>query len=54
THSLRHRYDTKAYESTHDLLLVSKLLGHASVETTQIYISLTFPDSSAITEAVRL
>lgn len=54
THSLRHRYATKAYESTHDLLLVSKLLGHASVETTQIYISLTFPDSSAITEAVRL
>ena len=31
------------YETTHDLLLVSKLLGHSSVETTQIYVAM--PDS---------
>lgn len=42
-HSLHHRYATRVYESTHDLLLVSKLLGHSSVETTQIYVAM--PDS---------
>lgn len=39
-HSLRHRYATRMYETTHDLLLVSKLLGHSSVETTQIYVAM--------------
>lgn len=42
-HSLRHRYATRMYEATHDLLLVSKLLGHSSVETTQIYVAM--PDN---------
>lgn len=42
-HSLRHRYATTAWEATHDLLLVSKLLGHASVVTTQVYVAM--PDS---------
>ncbi|KFI52640.1 tyrosine-type recombinase/integrase [Bifidobacterium biavatii] len=42
-HSLRHRYATKTYEQTHDLFLVAKLLGHSSVETTQIYVAM--PDS---------
>lgn len=42
-HSLRHRYATKTYEQTHDLFLVARLLGHASVETTQIYVAM--PDS---------
>ncbi|WEV47004.1 site-specific integrase [Bifidobacterium sp. ESL0690] len=43
THSLRHRYATKTYESTHDLYVVAKLLGHESVETTQRYVAM--PDS---------
>lgn len=53
-HSLRHRYATKTYEQTHDLFLVARLLGHASVETTQIYVAM--PDSRlrAGMEAVRL
>lgn len=42
-HSLRHKYATKTYEQTHDLFLVARLLGHASVETTQIYVAM--PDS---------
>jgi integrase len=42
-HSLRHRYATKTYEQTHDLYLVSKLLGHESLETTQRYVAM--PDS---------
>ena len=53
-HSLRHRYATKTYEQTHDLFLVARLLGHSSVETTQIYVAM--PDSrlrSAL-DAVRL
>nr|DAR35146.1 MAG TPA: SITE SPECIFIC RECOMBINASE XERD [Caudoviricetes sp.] len=39
-HSLRHRYATATYEATNDLYLVSKLLGHESVETTQRYVAM--------------
>lgn len=39
-HTLRHRYATTTYSVTHDLLLVSKLLGHSSVETTQHYVAM--------------
>lgn len=42
-HSLRHRYATTAWCATHGLLLVSKLLGHASVETTERYVAM--PDA---------
>lgn len=37
-HSLRHRYASRTYAATHDLLLVGVLLGHESVETTQRYV----------------
>lgn len=40
THSLRHRYATVTYAATHDLFLVARLLGHTSVETTQIYVAM--------------
>lgn len=33
--------DDHTGEDTHDLLLVSKLLGHASVETTQRYVAMS-------------
>ncbi|TCD53867.1 integrase [Alloscardovia theropitheci] len=52
THSLRHRYATKMYETTHDILLVSKLLGHESVETTQIYLHINLPNAGDLTQAV--
>lgn len=39
-HSLRHRYATRTYEQTHDIYVVSKLLGHASVETTRAYVAM--------------
>lgn len=42
-HSLRHRYATTTYAATHDLYLVSKLLGHESMETTQRYVAM--PDN---------
>ena len=37
THTLRHTFATTMYNETRDILLVQKLLGHASIESTQIY-----------------
>lgn len=37
-HSLRHAFATEAYARTHDLRLVQTWLGHASPETTCIYV----------------
>lgn len=42
-HKLRHRFATTAYAESHDMLGVSKALGHASTETTMAYTAL--PDS---------
>ncbi len=42
-HTLRHRYDTRAYSASHDLRAVQELLGHAKPETTAIYTRI--PDS---------
>lgn len=53
-HSLRHRYATKTYEQTHDLFLVARLLGHSSVETTQIYVAMPDGRLRAALDAVRL
>lgn len=39
-HTLRHRFGTRAYAETIDLLAVSELLGHASPDTTRIYVEL--------------
>lgn len=50
-HSLRHYFATEVFRQTKDLLLVSHLLGHASVATTQKYCALT--PSLAATEVVR-
>ena len=37
THTLRHTFATTMYDETRDILLVQKLLGHASLNSTQIY-----------------
>lgn len=37
-HALRHGYGTAVYEGTDDLVLVKDLLGHAHIQTTQIYV----------------
>lgn len=39
-HSLRHRFATRAYQTSHDIYAVAALLGHKSVETTQVYTQL--------------
>jgi integrase/recombinase XerC len=38
-HALRHRFATRAYEGSRDLFAVQQLLGHASPETTQVYVA---------------
>lgn len=38
-HTLRHRFGTRAYALTSDLLLVQDLLGHASPTTTRRYVA---------------
>jgi integrase len=51
-HQLRHRYATIAYEATGDILAVSRLLGHANVNTTQIYVRTREDVAQAIALAV--
>ena len=51
-HQLRHRYATIAYEATGDILAVSRLLGHANVNTTQIYVRTRDDVAQAIAMAV--
>lgn len=40
-HSLRHRFATKCWDGSHDLLSVSALLGHANISTTKRYIAMS-------------
>lgn len=47
-HTLRHRFATRSYQASGDLLAVQRLLGHAKPETTQIYVQL---DVSALLAA---
>lgn len=44
-HTLRHRFSTRAYAASKDLLLVQELLGHSSPETTRGYIAIP-PDDA--------
>lgn len=49
-HTLRHRFATRAYAGTRDLLAVGVLLGHSRPETTQRYVRLP---SDALLAGVR-
>jgi integrase/recombinase XerC len=51
-HQLRHRYATIAYEATGDLLVVSRLLGHAIISTTAGYVRTRGSVAEAIALAV--
>jgi len=39
-HSLRHRFATRAYGASNDLVAVQELLGHASIKTTRRYVAI--------------
>jgi integrase len=44
-HTLRHRFGTRLYAQSHDVLQAQQLLGHSSPATTQRYVRL--PDDAA-------
>lgn len=50
-HSLRHRFATRVYNATTDLLTTQQLLGHSSPATTQAYVAL---DASRLRSAVAM
>lgn len=49
THSLRHRFASQVHANSKDLRAVQTLLGHSSLATTQVYVSVT---DDALTSAV--
>lgn len=51
THAHRHRFATRAYAGTKDLFAVQRLLGHASPETTQIYVAIADDALAAAVQA---
>lgn len=53
-HTLRHRFATRAYAASSDLLAVQQLLGHASPATTRAYVLVDGAARRAVVEAVRV
>jgi integrase/recombinase XerC len=52
-HMLRHWFGTEAYDATADLVAVQELLGHASPNTTRIYVDVSRERKSAAVRGLR-
>ena len=50
-HALRHRFATRAYERTGDLVAVQRILGHESPQTTLRYLAIADESLRAVIEA---
>ena len=50
-HSLRHTFTTRAYQATRDLVALQKVLGHASPETTLVYLQIADASLRRVIEA---
>ncbi len=50
-HKLRHRYASRGFAGTHDLVAVQRNLGHASLQTTQRYVATTDQAARAVSDA---
>lgn len=51
-HALRHRFGTKLYEATGDPFLVAEVMGHASVDTTKMYVKVLNSRAAGPIEAI--
>lgn len=52
SHDLRATYATSLFKATKDVLMVSKLLGHSSIATTQAYLSFDRDEAADAVEAL--
>ena len=51
-HQCRHRFGTKLYEQTRDLMLVATVMGHSSTETTMGYVKISPHTAASSIEAI--
>ena len=51
-HAMRHRFGTELWRATHDALLVARVMGHSSVDTTKGYVLISPDDAVASIEAI--
>lgn len=48
SHQLRHAFATAAYNASHDIVAVQKLMGHSDISTTQRYVETPYTTGAAI------
>ena len=51
-HQMRHRFGTKLYGATHDLMLVAAVMGHSSTDTTMGYVRISPHAAAAGIESI--
>lgn len=51
-HELRHRFATRLYQTSHDIVLVQRMLGHESIATTQGYAAADLETAGGLVDAL--